>query len=857
MRAFDDAQARDFQNGSRAASVLIHERATFMDQLLTACWHHFVPAPWATRLALCAVGGYGRQELHPHSDVDILILLPEGDQPPPGVEALLRLLWDVGVKPGHSVRTVQQCVEQAQRDQTVMTNQLDARRLDGSAELFARFEASLGPHHLWPGPAFFAAKLKEQRARYAKYHDTAFIVEPNIKEGPGGLRDLQMIGWVLKRQFGAKSLQDLLALGFLTDTEFAELTHAQNFLWAIRFALHGIAGRSEERLLFGYQKALAAQFGYEDTQRPNHAVEQFMQGYYRMVKGMEQLNEMLMQLFNEVIVNSEQQHETAVIDARFQAVNEYLEVRHSEIFAQDPVALLEVFRALQRNRQLKGVRATTMRLIRQSLHLINGDFRRNPAATQCFMQILRAPAGVSSELRRMHRLGVLGAYLPEFTRVAGMMQFDLFHVYTVDEHTLFVVRNLRRLANVRQGDEPALCHAVFRRIDKPELLYIAGLFHDIAKGSGEDHCIHGQSIVEAFAERHRLSAADTHLVSWLVRNHLLMSLTAQRKDVEDPDVINEFTRQVGSEQRLDCLYLLTVADIRATNPNLWNAWREALLRTLYLAALRAFQHGLNNPLEAQDKLVQTQADALALLSSQGIDAKRAKVIWAAFPEDYFVRYAAEEIAWHTAAIANATSTALPLVLLRPPDPRGSTEVFIYARHADHHFAACTAVLDQLGLNIVDAKVIRLSDGHVLHSYFVLEHSGKPIRHGQREQEITHRIRTLLGSNEPPPVVGRRHPPQIRHFPVQTEIHFHTDPLARYSILELQAADRPGLLSKVGQAFSAMGIRLHNAKVATLGSRAEDVFFITDQHNQPIESAAQQTALSRALIALLRDDQSVS
>lgn len=850
LQRFAGSLAEDFERGEPVHDLLL-KRARQIDRLLAESWRHFLDED-AQSPALIAVGGYGRQELHPHSDIDILILLPPAATRhcPPGIGGFTRFLWDIGLRPGHSVRTLDQCLLEARNDQTVITNLLDARLIEGSWTLFQQLQQGIQPTRMWPSPAFFAAKTAEKRARYARYHDTAYNLEPNVKEGPGGLRDLQMIGWVLKRHFGTARLQDLVGLGFLTASELGELMRAQEFLWRIRFAVHTLAGRAEERLLFSHQRQLALRFGFRDDDA-NRAVERFMQVYFRTVKGLELLNDMLMQLFEESIVEPAGAEAVVPISERFQAVNDYIEVRRPDVFEREPLALLEIFRALQRNRQLKGVRASTIRLIRQNLHRIDDEFRADSRANALFMELLRSPTGVTSELRRMKRYGVLGAYLPSFARVTGMMQFDLFHVYTVDEHTLFVVRNLRRLSLAQHAEELPLARAVFLRVDQPELLYIAGLFHDIAKGSGGDHSMNGEAIVRQFAIRHRLTRYETEMVCWLVRNHLIMSLTAQRKDIEDPDVINAFAREVGSEERLNYLYLLTVADIRATNHKLWNAWRDALLKTLYLSSLRAFHRGLDHPLDHQDKIRGSQDEAMELLRAHGLRGAEVLAIWAKMPEDYFLRYTPEEIVWHTNTIARTQPQELPLVLVRPPSQRGGSEVFIYATYLDSLFAACTAVLDQLGLNIVDAKIIRLHDGKVLHSYFVLDQNGEPILHWRREREISERLQQQLrvGDAAPPPV-ERRHSPQFQHFPVPTRVEFLPDPQQRYSILELQATDRPGLLSKVGQAFNRLGLRVHSARVATIGSRAEDVFLVTDVHDRPILSRTKQRDLRRSIIEML-------
>lgn len=844
------------------ASELIRARSDFMDEILVHCWRHFVGSGSNSgHCALVAVGGYGRRELHPHSDIDILVLLDpvekaEAAHPSVVVDfqqalsAFFLFLWDIGLKPAHSLRTVEECLNVARQDQTVITNLMESRLLVGSKGLFDNLWSRIGPEHVWPSAEFFEAKTTEQAARYAKYHDTAYNLEPNIKEGPGGLRDIQSIGWIIKRHYNSQSLQVLLRQGWLTETEYAELLQSQDFLWQVRFALHALTGRCEDRLLFEYQKELARQFGYGDSDL-NQSVERFMQVYFRTVMGLERLNEMLMQLFKEVVLHGDEDPIILPINEEFQAVNNYVEVLHPDVFKKNPLALLKIFLLLQQNTTLQGVRASTIRLIRQHLCLIDEHFRRDPEACRLFMGILRQTAGITHQLRRMNRYGVLAAYLPAFGRVVGRMQYDLFHVYTVDEHTLFVVRNLRRFALERFRTDHPLGNEIFPLIEKPELLYIAALMHDIGKGSGEDHSNLGASIAEDFCLRHGISARDRALVSWLVKNHLLMSMTAQRKDISDPDVIHEFATAVGDQTTLDHLYLLTVADIRATNPNLWNSWKDALLKELYLTTRWALRRGLARPVQQGEKIASAKQESRALLAQLGISDAVVDEVWQILNDEYFLRYLPEETAWHTVAIGASDPKQLPLVLLRPVSQRGSAEIFVFARNQEFIFAHSTAVLDQLGLTVFDARIITLGNGYVLNSYQVLEQTGDPIRDHQRQVQICVKLRECLVQPGTVPIqVQRMESRQIKHFTVPTQIYFHEDPQSRYTILELVATDRPGLLSKVGQAFTKSGVRLYNAKISTIGSRAEDIFYITSQEERTLTDEAQRQQLSDNILELV-------
>jgi [protein-PII] uridylyltransferase len=844
------------------ASELIRERSDFMDETLSRIWQRFLGGS-SDDFALIAVGGYGRQELHPHSDIDILVLRTAGTEFSEETEgndtfgmelderlsSFLSFLWDIGLKPAQSVRSIAECVQQAAADQTIMTNLLESRLIIGSETLYERLWSCLGPQHLWPSADFFEAKVAEQTARYAKYHDTAYNLEPNIKEGPGGLRDIQNISWIIKRHHNSRSL-NLVREGWLTELECAELIKARDFLWEIRFALHAMTGRCEDRLLFEYQKDLARQFGVQD-QNMNQAIEQFMQLYYRTVMGLERLNEVLIQLFKEVGLQHSDKADTRAITAEFRSVNDYLEVQHPAVFRDQPLALFRIFLLLQSNPTIKGIRASTIRLIRQHLYLIDDQFRANPEACRLFMAILRQKNGVTQQLRRMNRYGVLAAYLPAFGHVVGRMQYDLFHVYTVDEHTLFVVRNLRRFSLEIHRSEHPLGNEIFELIEKPEVLYVAALMHDIAKGRGGDHSTLGADMAADFCRRHGMSERDTQLVCWLVQNHLLMSMTAQRKDINDTDVIHEFATAVGDQTALDHLYLLTVADIRATNPNLWNSWKDALLRELYLTTRWVFRRGLNRPVHLTDKIAAVKKESRSLLRALGVADITVERVWDSILNDeYFLRYQPEEVAWHTTALGSCENADLPLVVLRPVSQRGSAEIFVYARNQDFIFAHSTAVLDQLNLTILDARIITIAgDGYILNSYQILEQNGEPIRDHLRQVQICMRLReSLSGAPAAAIKVQRRESRQIKHFTVPTQIYFHDDPQQRHTILELIATDRPGLLSTVGRAFSESGISLYNAKISTIGSRAEDIFYITGPDHQPITDDAQKKALKATIIS---------
>ena len=840
-----DQKLRENFNAGVPVVHLLHARAAFIDRLLLRAWSSLMP-PDSEPTGLIAVGGYGRGEMHPGSDIDLLILL---DYAPAaftrlGIEQFIQLMWDAGLAVAHSVRTVAECAHEAAQDVTVMTNLMEARSLAGPPRLFVELRDAISPQKIWPLREFFKAKYDEQARRHHKYHDTAYNLEPNIKDGPGGLRDIQTIAWITLRHFGATDLHDFVAHGFLTESEYGLLNEGREFLWRIRFALHLITGRCEDRLLFDHQRVLAEQFGYRADEH-RLAVEQFMKLYYRTVMELGRLNEMLLQHFQESILYADHSEEAIPLNKRFQIRNDVIEATHPDIFKRYPFAMLEIFLLLAQQPNLKGVRAATIRLIRDHRYLIDAAFRADLRCRMLLIELLRQPQGILHELRRMHRYGVLGAYIPAFGEIEGQMQHDLFHVYTVDEHTLFLMRNLRRFSLPEFAHEFPLCSEIFQRLPKPEILYLAGLFHDIAKGRGGDHSALGADEALTFCLHHGMSAYDARVVAWLVQHHLVLSRTAQREDINDPEVITRFASVVRDGAHLDYLYLLTVADIRATNPTLWNSWKGALLSELYRAVSGALRRGLENPIDQTERIRATQAEARALLHTQAVSEDATTDFWRDLGDDYFLRHEADEIAWHTEAVVRTGATDAPLLLIRHNDQRG-TELFLYTRDQDRLFALTTAALDQMALTIVDARIITAQNGYTLDTYHVLEESGAPVTQPQRMQEIVSAIEHTLAQGAITPV-SRRTRSQIKHFNVPTRITYTDDARNQRTVLEVISADRPGLLSSVGRAFMECGVRLQNAKITTLGARAEDIFYITNRENTALNNDQQahlQTTILR-------------
>ncbi|MGS2742669.1 [protein-PII] uridylyltransferase [Halomonas sp. LS-001] len=853
--ALRDLQTRLDERFRAGADIrdLVRGRAWYLDQLLALAWEHHA---WPDDgVALIAVGGYGRGELHPHSDIDLLLLLEDDDDSPyrEPLTAFITFLWDIGLEIGHSVRSLNDCEREAEADVTVITNLLESRLIAGPKRLRQAMRERLSAEHLWPADRFFEAKWQEQIARHYRYNNSEYHLEPNLKSSPGGLRDIQMIGWVAKRHFGTEKYADIVANGFMNDAELHILSQGQAFLWQVRYALHMLTGRAEDRLLFDHQRTIAELFGFRDTPE-RLAVEQFMKRYYRHVTALAGLNDMLLQHFDEVILRGQESLETVVLNKRFETKGGYIQVRSRSLFRDNPCAMLELFLLMAQHPEIEGVRADTIRLIRDHRHQIDDHYREDPLHQRLFLALLRSSGNVPRQLRRMNRYGILGKYLPEFGRAVGLMQHDLFHIYTVDAHTLLLLKFLHGFRKPECKEAFPVAAALMPQLPKLDLLWIAGLFHDVGKGRGGDHSLIGAYDVEQFCLRHRISQPDTSLVRWLVEHHLLMSMTAQKRDITDPDVIRDFALTVRNETRLDYLYVLTVADINATNPTLWNGWRASLLRQLHAETKRALRRGLKNPPDRDDWVRETRTEARSLLNTMGIASEQIDFLWDSLGEDYFLQYAPSEIAWQTQGILFHQPEQLPLVLISAPAEgmtEGGTKVFIHTRSVDDLFAATAAAMEQLGLSIHDARIATSNNDWTLNTFIVLDQLGQAISDPQRIEEMRrHLVEELDDPDDYPNIVSRHTPRQLKHFKVRTEVLIEQDPANDRTMLELSAPDRPGLLARVGRIFMEQDIALSAAKIATLGERVEDVFFITTKAGEPLTDLKRQQQLRERLIEVL-------
>jgi len=852
LAAADECLAGKFHQ-KESVDDLVKARAWIVDQLILNAWQNLIPA--GDHIALVAVGGFGRGELHPHSDVDLLILLAESqpdDELRSAIEAFVTLLWDAGFYLGHSVRTVEACVSEARKDISTATSLMESRLLSGGSEIFANMLKATSAEKVWSAAEFFNAKFEEQIQRHEQYHETAYNLEPNIKEGPGGLRDIQMIGWVAKRRFSTQSLHTLVERGFLTESELQELKDGRTFLWEIRFALHLLTGRSEDRLLFEYQQQIAGHFVTEDQKHPadergNVLIEQFMQRYYRTVMQLERLNESLLQLFREELLP----HESVPsedLGEDFRITHGYLEAIDDDLFQRKPIALMEMFVLLAKHEKLRGVRASTIRLVRDNLHLVDDELRADPQVWVLFHQLINQPGGVYSQLQRMNRYGVLAAFIPAFSEVTGRMQFDLFHVYTVDQHILFVVRNLRRFSYGKYRSDFAHAEGIFKQIDHPDLLYLAALFHDIAKGRDGDHSVLGASDALEFCRHLPLKPDHRERVAWLVEQHLVMSQTAQRRDITDPETISAFCKIVGDQTRLDYLYLLTIADIAATSPKLWNNWKDSLLWDLYKVTSEALADGSSNILNRRRHIEESRESVYGDLSRAGLDTVAIETLWDSLPHSVFLHFSNDQLAWAATEILSAPVDKKVLVAVRELKQQGISELLVNAPDYDGLFAAVTVVIDEIGLDVLSARIMTTTSGKSFDLFEVMDSHGQALNTIDSDR-LQARLTEVLGASSVPTPIVRKLPRRLRPFQSTARIRFSAARGGDMTLMDVTCTDRPGLLSKISSIMVNCGIRIHDARIATLGDRVEDAFIISDQNDAPL-SRELRTELKQILIETL-------
>ncbi|MDP1650672.1 MAG: [protein-PII] uridylyltransferase [Rubrivivax sp.] len=830
------AQFRDARPTTTAAARLLKALARHVDATLAELWQHAaVPAG----AALAAVGGYGRGELFPYSDVDVLVLLPEAQD-----EALheaashfVTACWDIGVEPSSSVRNVVECVAEAGREVTVQTALLEARFVCGSRRLYGQFQRACNA--AMDTRAFLRAKTLEMKQRHVKYEGTPYALEPNCKESPGGLRDLQVVIWVARAAGLGRTWRELAATGLITPFEASQLVKHEGTLRAVRARLHMVAGRREDRLVFDLQTAVAESFGYQ-AGKEQLSSEVLMHRYYWAAKAVTQLNQILMLNIEERITASEAAP-MRPISERFFDRGGMLEVARDDLYLDDPHAILQTFLVFQQTPGLKGLSARTLRALYNAREVMDAGFRRDPVNRALFMDILRQPSGQTHALRLMNQTSVLGRYLWVFRRIVGRMQHDLFHVYTVDQHILMVVRNVRRFFVPEHAHEYLFCSQLAAQWDQPWLLYVAAIFHDVAKGRGGDHSELGAREARRFCRAHGIHRDDARLIEFLVRHHLTMSRLAQKEDLSDADVIADFARQVGTPERLTALYLLTVADIRGTGPRVWNAWKGKLLEDLYRLTLRALG-GARPNLDAEIEARKQEAQHKLALHSALPGTEQP--LWKTLDVSYFARHDAADIAWHARALWRHLHTRVPIVRARASSVGDGLQVLVYTPDRPDLFARICGYFDSAGFSIQDAKIHTTRAGYALDTFQVvstqLGADSPPDERAFQYRDLISLVETqatqALSSEGPLPEPSRgRVSRRVRSFPVTPRVSLVPDERAQHWLLNVSASDRTGLLYGIARVLAKNHINLQLAKIATLGERVEDTFLVDAPALQQIKT----------------------
>jgi len=817
---------------------LLNARAVFVDAILAKLWcqHHLDEF----QISLVAVGGYGRGELHPFSDVDILLLTQNDIELAleEKISTFITQLWDIKLDIGHSVRSIKECLKQAINDVTVVTNLMEMRQIAGNEALTQQLLPLLSEDDFWTSEKFFIAKRNEQKKRHQQYHGAAFTLEPNLKASPGGLRDIQTIAWVAKRHFLADSLEELVEHQYLYPNEFAELIEAQDYLWRMRFALHFVAKRSENRLLFDYQADVAKMMGFGDEGKA--PVERMMKRFFRIISRIGELNTILLQRFKQEIIQDPEQTENKTINKDFEMVDKLINTTNDRVFMRS-VKIIEMFLIIAQEPSIKGIHSHTLRLMRNARRRLVSGLVDYAQCREIFMAIIKHPRGLGLAFNLMHRHGIIGSYLPLWRNIAGQMQFDLFHAYSVDEHSYRVVKNLYQFSQKEHNHKYPLCSKIMQKIRKPEVLYLAGIFHDIAKGRGGDHAELGAVDALLFCQSHQMSKHDSRMVAWLVKSHLLMSVTAQRRDINDENVIRTFSEIVRDEAHLDYLYCLTVADMRATNESLWNSWKGNLLHDLYFNTLRALRRGLSKPVETRSKIRENQQQARTILSQTQVDETALNSLWQEFRVDYFLRYSPEQIARHCQRIIGHDRTD-PLVIISPKPYRGGTEVFVFAKEKLNTFASTVELLGIKKLSIHDAKVITTKTGYTVNTFIILDSRAKALKESYHTQEIAQALTQRLKEDNycnVPLQPARR---EVKHFKFPLQVSFIKINAKSKTMIEIIALDRPMLLGNIAQVFQQLQINIHSAKITTFGEKADDVFTISTSENMALtEEEKQQLA----------------
>jgi [protein-PII] uridylyltransferase len=803
------------------------------------------------QVALVAVGGFGRRQLFPYSDVDVLVLVPDTHIDlalREKIEAFIHSCWDVGLEIGSSVRTVSECLEESRRDITVQTSLLEAHLLRGNTVLFTDFQQQFRAH--LDVRAFWVAKTLEMQQRHHKYEDTPYALEPNCKESPGGLRDLQMILWVAQAAGLGSTWQELAASGLVTRFEVRQIERNHSILCLIRARLHLLAGRREDRLVFDLQTAVAESFGYcsqapDGTLLPVRASEALMRRYYWAAKAVSQLRQILLLNIEERLNPPTRPPQR--INQRFFDKGGMVEVASDDLYQRDPHAILETFLLYQTSAALQNLSARTLRALYNARGVMDSAFRRDPVNRAAFMRILQQPTGLTHAMQLMNQTSVLGRYVWPFRRIVGQMQHDLFHVYTVDQHILMVLRNVRRFFVAEHAHEYPFCSQLAAGWDKPWILYIAALFHDIGKGRGGDHSKIGAVETRRFCRQHApygIDRADAQLIEFLVREHLTMSTVAQKQDLSDHDVVSAFAQRVGNERYLTALYLLTVADIRGTSPKVWNAWKGKLLEDLYHATLRTL--GGHSPDAAAD-IGARKRQALVLLALNTQPFESHKTLWDTLDLSYFMRHEAADIAWHTRHLSRHVAALRPMVRARQSLAGEGLQVMVYAMDQSDLFARICGYFDQANFSILDARVHTTSNGYALDTFQVISPT-LPDHYRELTHMVENDLTQAIEENGPLPEPGRRRlSRRAKSFPFTPRVTLRPDEKAQRWLLGISASDRAGLLYLVARVLARHSLSVQLAKVSTLGERVEDTFLI---HGPELQSSSHQIQIETEVLQAL-------
>ncbi|PJG86488.1 bifunctional uridylyltransferase/uridylyl-removing protein GlnD [Conservatibacter flavescens] len=811
--------------------TLIANRTEFCDDLLKHLWEYMGLAAQAD-LALIAVGGYGRKELFPLSDLDFLILSstelnPQTEQK---IAEFVQFLWDCHFDLGHSVRTLSQCLDEGKQDITIATNLLESRCLCGNEMLFQQLENAIYQDSFWSEQAFFSAKMQERTERYQRYHNTSYNLEPDIKYSPGGLRDLHLLYWIALRHAKARNLDELLQTGFIYPEEYEQLKNSQQFLFRTRFALHLSLKRYDNRLLFERQRKVSEMLGFSGE--ANVGVESMMRCFFQALQSISVLSDILTKHYQEHILVDNNVSNSHYLDHNFILENHAICLKNQWCFIEQPETILDLFFYLTQYPQAE-IHSDTLRKLMLALSQITTPLSFSQPIREKFLSLFKQPNGISRAILPMHKYGVLTVYLPNWQPIVGLMQFDLFHAYTVDEHTLRVMLKLESFLNKDNSELHPLCTTIFPLLPDRSLLYLAALFHDIAKGRGGDHAQLGAEDMRDFAVQHGFSASDTELMVWLVRQHLFMSVVAQRRDIYDPEVVLAFANEVKNQNRLDYLACLTVADICATNSTLWNDWKRSLLATLYQYCVQQLQQGMDNLVDYQDKIDEHRQKALKLLPS--LDQEKVLTFWARCPEDYFLRNTPKQIAWHTTLLCEYDKDIL--IKVSNQYAKGGTEIFIYCADQPHLFSKVVSMMGAKNVSIHDAQIITGQDGYVFDSFIVSELDGKALR-SDRRRELEKALMSALTS-EKITKQSQRVNRKLQHFSVPTCVRFLNTEKTEQTEMELFTLDKPGLLIDISLIFNALNLNLLNAKITTVGERAEDFFILCNNQNQALSEAERQ------------------